>query len=73
MGSARQVSNASLGLCNIAKRQKKHTRVPILQASVEILGRLIRLPERLQQALPVRFRLNSWLWHPYTPSNTFVL
>jgi hypothetical protein len=47
-----------MGFGNITKRQEEHVRVFVLQASVEILSRLVRVPERFQQALPIRFGLN---------------
>jgi hypothetical protein len=58
VGRARQGSDAAVGFCNVAKREKEHTRVFVLQASVEILNRLVWIPERFQQAFPIRFGLN---------------
>jgi hypothetical protein len=53
MGAARQGSDAAAGVGNIAKCQKEHTCIFVLQASVEILSRLLRIPERLQKALAI--------------------
>jgi hypothetical protein len=48
VGIARQGSDAAAGVGNIAKRQKKYPGVFVLQASVQILSRLVRILERLQ-------------------------
>jgi hypothetical protein len=45
VGSARQGSDAAVGVCNIAKRQEEHMRVFVPQTSVEILSRLFRILE----------------------------
>jgi hypothetical protein len=47
-----------MGFCNIAERQKEHTRVFVLEACIEIFSGLVRISERFQQALPIRFGLN---------------
>jgi hypothetical protein len=48
VGIARHGSDAAAGVGNIAKRQKECPGVFVLQAGVEILSRLVRIPERLQ-------------------------
>jgi hypothetical protein len=48
MGIAGQGSDATAGVGNIAKGQKEYPGVFVLQASVQILSRLVRIPERLQ-------------------------
>jgi hypothetical protein len=48
VGIARHGSDAAAGVGNVAKRQKEYPGVFVLQASIQILSRLVRTPERLQ-------------------------
>jgi hypothetical protein len=48
VGIARHDSDAPAGVGNIAKRQKEYPGVFVLQASIQILSRLVRILERLQ-------------------------
>jgi hypothetical protein len=54
---------------DIAKSEKKHTVVFVLDASVQIVSSLVRIPKRFQEAFTIGFGLNGHLWHPNTPSN----
>jgi hypothetical protein len=58
VGVARDGSDTAVGVGDIPKGQKKHMLVFVLQASIEILGRLVRILERIEQALPIRFGPN---------------
>jgi hypothetical protein len=48
VGIAGHGPDAAAGVGNIAKRQKEYTGVFVLQASIQILSRLVRILERLQ-------------------------
>jgi hypothetical protein len=72
MRGARQSSYAAAGIGNIAKSQKKHTGIVVRQTGVEVLGRLLRVLESLQEILTIRFGANQPLCHPNTPSNTLA-
>src|SRR5450759_2331948 len=73
VGIARQCPDAAVGVCDIAQREKEHMGVFILQASVEILSRLVRILERFQETLPIRYGFSGWSWHRNTPSKIALL
>lgn len=69
MGIAREGSDSAVSIGDIAKSQKKHARIFVLKASVQIVSRVIRVPQRFLKPFTVGFSITVNLWYPSTPSN----
>jgi hypothetical protein len=68
-GIARHGPDSAMGIGEVTKSQKKHARVFVLEASVQIVSGLFRVPERFQKTLTIGFGVTGESWHPNTLSS----